>query len=401
MIDVTEIMPHREPIYERLDPDVLEDYDVGKRIGRGCYGIVWMARDKDKTPKPLYPDENEIVEERKMDLVVKKIMHAFRNAADAQRTYREVLYMEAFSSHDNICTLKRVVTSADDRHLYLILDMWDSDLQKAMRCQTLQEVHKPFVAYQVLRALKYMHSAGVMHRDVKPANILIDSACCVALTDFGCARRVPASNDENHLMTDYISSRWYRAPEMLLGGRHYSDSVDIWALGCVVAEMHSHEPILPGTSTLDMIERCIALLGKPFPGDIVAMEARYSNHFFDPLPAAPAYRPIKMIFNVNLELADFLELTMQWSPVKRFTAPEALEHPYLSPARDPDSEPIFGRQLVLTVKDTKTDEASRYRDQIYSDILMIEKSKRKVLKQRLRDLEAEDEEEEFIYDEED
>eukprot|EP00434_Breviolum_minutum_P038143 symbB.v1.2.033826.t1/scaffold4256.1/size42321/3 len=172
-------MSRRKAPYERIDRDVARRYELISRIGRGCYGVVFevMLRDPNKFEK----------------YAMKKILYAFNNATDAQRTYREVSYLMEFGSHTNILFVHDVLCSADDKHLYLVTDLMESDLCKAIKCNCLGEVHKPLIAHQILRALKYIHSAGVMHRDLKPGNILLDRSGQVLVGDFGLARSSPAS----------------------------------------------------------------------------------------------------------------------------------------------------------------------------------------------------------------
>ncbi|CAE7197246.1 erkB [Symbiodinium natans] len=167
-------MSRRKPPYERIDRDVARRYELISRIGRGCYGVVFevMLRDPTKFDK----------------FAMKKVLYAFNNSTDAQRTYREVSYLMEFGSHTNILYVHDVLVSADDKHLYIVTDLMESDLCKAIKCNSLGIVHKSLISYQVLRALKYIHSAGVMHRDLKPGNIFLDRTCQVLVGDFGLAR---------------------------------------------------------------------------------------------------------------------------------------------------------------------------------------------------------------------
>jgi len=370
--------PLRAPAWETIDKGVLKRYAIDKRIGRGCYGVVWSCQ--------------AVVQNQKKEpanYAIKKILHCFKNSDEARRTYREVNYLMEFSEHDNIIKIKDVMCSADDQHLYLVFELMASDLQKALRVRALQKVHRCYVTYQMLRALKYIHSAGIMHRDVKPANILITNTCETRLTDFGWAREAPCAGDG--LMTDYAASRWYRAPEMLLGGLRYTTAIDMWAAGCIAGEMYNNgAALIPGTSTIDMLDKIIEYTGKPSEGDIISMQAPRAQQSLDPVPSQPPYSPIESVFpGESAEFHDFIELLIQWNPEKRLTATEALSHPFLACFHDPDCEPTFGRRVCLEIHDGTMLTANRYRDLIYADAIGIEAAKTRVALDKTKDLQNE------------
>lgn len=129
----------------------------------------------------------------------------------------------------------------------------DTDLTQIIKSdQPLTEEHYKFFLYQLLRGLKYIHSAQIVHRDLKPRNLLVNSNCDLKICDFGLARPL-FQNIKANILTEYVATRWYRAPELLLSANHYTTSVDMWSVGCIFAEMLQRKPFLPGTDTKNQI----------------------------------------------------------------------------------------------------------------------------------------------------
>merc|ERR1712093_726723 len=188
---------------EEVDRHVLKRCEVGQKLGKGAYGIVWKSVDK-KT---------------KETVALKKIFDAFQNDTDAQRTFREIMFLQELE-HENIIGLQNVMKAENDKDIYLVFEYMETDLHAVIRANILEDIHKQYIIYQLLKSLKYMHSANVLHRDLKPSNILLNSDCLVKVADFGLARSIKAleeNKEENQVLTDYVATRWYRAPEILLG----------------------------------------------------------------------------------------------------------------------------------------------------------------------------------------
>ena len=234
---------------EEIDRHVLRKYEIIQKLGKGAYGVVWRAHDK-KT---------------KETVALKKIFDAFQNATDAQRTFREVMFLQEMCGHEHIITLLNVLKADNDRDIYLVFEHMETDLHAAIRANILQDIHKQYIMWQSLKALKYMHSANLLHRDMKPSNLLLNSDCLMKVADFGLARSLPearqdAGDPEFKPLTDYVATRWYRAPEILLGSATYGFAVDMWALGCILGEMLVGKPIFPGTSTMNQLEKIANLM---------------------------------------------------------------------------------------------------------------------------------------------
>lgn len=131
----------------------------------------------------------------------------------------------------------------------------ETDLHAVIRANILEEIHKKYIIYQLVKALKFMHSADLLHRDIKPSNLLLNSDCHVKLCDFGLCRNIAETAGPQPHLTDYVATRWYRAPEILLGSPRYTKGVDMWAVGCILGEMLSGRPTFPGTSTMNQVRR--------------------------------------------------------------------------------------------------------------------------------------------------
>jgi mitogen-activated protein kinase 15 len=128
----------------------------------------------------------------------------------------------------------------------------EADLHTVIRAEVFREVQRRYVIWQLLNALKFVHSANISHRDIKPSNILIDKNCTIKLADFGLARLMQdIEKYVDPVLTDYVATRWYRAPEVLLGAPKYDQGIDIWGVGCIIAEVYISKPLFPGSSTLN------------------------------------------------------------------------------------------------------------------------------------------------------
>ncbi|XP_029779119.1 mitogen-activated protein kinase 15 isoform X2 [Suricata suricatta] len=237
-----------------VDRHVAQRYWLKRRLGKGAYGIVWKAVDR---------RTGEVV-------AIKKIFDAFRDKTDAQRTFREIVLLQELGDHPNIIRLLDVIPAENDRDIYLVFEPMDTDLSAVIgKGRLLQDVHKRFITYQLLRATKFIHSGGIIHRDQKPSNILLDASCLVKLCDFGLARPLGGLREgpEGPALTDYVATRWYRAPELLLSSSWYTPGVDMWSVGCVLGEMLCGRPLFPGTSTLHQLQLILKTIPPPSEED--------------------------------------------------------------------------------------------------------------------------------------
>ncbi|KAM4539096.1 mitogen-activated protein kinase 15 isoform 2-T2 [Odontesthes bonariensis] len=348
--------------YESANVTEVEDhislkYEIKKRLGKGAYGIVWKAIDR---------QTGEIV-------AVKKIFDAFRNRTDAQRTFREVMFLQEFGDHPNIVKLLNVIRAQNDKDIYLIFEYMDTDLHAVIKKGSLlKDIHKRYVMYQLFKAIKYLHSGNVIHRDKKPSNVLLDTDCVVKLCDFGLARSLNQIQEDsgNPALTEYVATRWYRAPEILLGSARYTKGVDMWSLGCILGEMLLGKALFPGTSTINQIEKIMSAIPHPSPEDILAIRSEYGSSVIQRMLLKPQV-PLEDLLQppVPPDALDLLMGLLVFNPDKRLTAEQALQHPYVARFHNPAKEPALNYDVVLAVDDDVQLSVVQYRNKLYEMIL--------------------------------
>lgn len=209
-----------------------------KKVGSGAYGTVASFLDKSTNEK----------------VAVKKITDAFHDLVDGKRILREVKLLRRFK-HDNIISILDMYPPdhPDFDDIYIVTDLMETDLHKVIYSkQVLNDEHHQYFSYQILRGLLYLHSANVVHRDLKPSNILVNKNCDLKICDFGLARGF-GNNEDDPTLTDYVVTRWYRAPEVVLLASEYTKSIDVWSVGCIHCELIGRKPIFTGKDHFDQI----------------------------------------------------------------------------------------------------------------------------------------------------
>ena len=253
----------------------------------------------------------------------------------------------------------------------------DTDLHAVIRANILEDIHKQYIIYQNLKCLKYMHSANLLHRDLKPSNLLLNSECHVKVADFGLARSLDKRPDQQPLFTDYVATRWYRAPEILLGSNNYTKGVDMWSLGCILAELLLGKPVFPGTSTLNQLDRVMEVTGRPTPEDIESINSPLAPTMLESLPPAKARRLRDMFPTASDDALDLLRSLLQFNPGRRLTAEQALRHPYVAQFHNAEDEPVCTRRINIPIDDNQKFSIREYRNKLYSDIHRRKKELRK------------------------
>ena len=233
----------------------------------------------------------------------------------------------------------------------------------------MKTIHKKYIMYQLFKALKYLHSADIVHRDLKPSNILLNSDCTMKLADFGLARSVMCKEDgEPVIVSDYIATRWYRAPEILLGSQSYSKKVDMWSAGCILAEVLTEEVLFPGKSSLNQMELVIEMFGWPKESDLYSMDIAYDNNVMDAL-SKKKNKSIREYFQgIDPEAVDLIRKLLIYHPEKRISVEQVLEHPYFAQFHNHKREMISSRKIILPIDDSQKLSLKQYWDAIYECI---------------------------------
>jgi len=341
--------------------EIDDRYEVIDAIGQGAYGIVVAAKDKTATKK------------EKSHVAIKKIEKAFEHKIFTKRTLRELKILRLLN-HENIIGISTLLlprSREEFEDIYVCHPLMETDLTTIIKSpQGLSDEHVQFFVYQILRGLKYVHSAGIVHRDLKPRNLLVNSNCDLKICDFGLSRATHCA-DEPGKMTDYVATRWYRAPELLLEVREYGPSVDVWSVGCILAELLRRKPFLPGSDTRNQLDLTFEVFGTPTEDFITAIPKPRLRKFLRSLPPKKP-RNLEAFFPKANPLAiDLLKKLMIVDYRHRITVEEALAHPYLKDLHFPDDEPTRAPVSSMEFEFEKHHlSLQQLKDLVYEEILM-------------------------------
>ncbi|KJA15894.1 hypothetical protein HYPSUDRAFT_47949 [Hypholoma sublateritium FD-334 SS-4] len=290
----------------------MERYQKLEKVGEGTYGVVYKAKDN---------TTGEIV-------ALKKIRLEAEDEGVPSTAIREISLLKELKD-ENIVRLLDIVHA--DQKLYLVFEFLDVDLKRYIetgnqnRTPITLAIVKKFT-HQLTSGLLYCHSHRILHRDLKPQNLLIDNRDNLKLADFGLAR---AFGIPMRTYTHEVVTLWYRAPEVLLGSRHYSTAIDMWSVGCIFAEMAMQgTPLFPGDSEIDQIFKIFRILGTPsedsWPG--VSQLPDYKSTF----PQWSRQDVSRIVPTLDDAGLDMLKRTLTYDSAKRISAKRALEHPYFA-----------------------------------------------------------------------
>jgi len=295
-------------------------YRVTKMIGQGAFGCVVAGERADG-----------------MKVAIKKLANAGADKTAAKRLLRELRFLRHLRGHPNIVNMEDVVLRRADSKLdvYIMTELMEADLEQIIKSsQTLSGEHVRCLIFQLLNGLRHMHAAGIVHRDLKPANLVVDSQCRLKICDFGLSRHisdpdcVPEGQDAQ--FTDYVVTRWYRAPELLMGSKKYTAQVDTWAAGCILAELMGRKPVFAGDNTSDMLVRIARKIGKPTRAEMLLMtEQEAARNFVTSIPEKAVQRWDELYPNADMASLQLLQRLLVWSPLERASVEEALKMPLI------------------------------------------------------------------------
>ncbi|KAH9422036.1 hypothetical protein DERP_002328 [Dermatophagoides pteronyssinus] len=295
------------------------DLPPDRPIGYGAFGVVWSVTD---------PRDGKRV-------ALKKMPNVFQNLISSKRVFREIK-MLSFFKHDNVLSALDILQPPlinFFQEIYVITELMESDLHKIIvSSQPLTPDHIKVFLYQMLRGLKYLHSARILHRDIKPGNLLVNSNCLLKICDFGLAR--VEENDRSRKMTQEVVTQYYRAPELLMGAKYYHEAIDMWSIGCIFAELLGRRILFQAQTPIQQLELITDLLGTPSLDDMrYACEAARLHVLRQPMKIHRLSSLAKLSNHANSEAIHLLCQMLNFNPDKRINSATALNHPYLSEGR--------------------------------------------------------------------
>lgn len=274
-------------------------YHSLKYIGEGAYGFVVAAYDS-------------VTRQR---VAIKKIS-PFEHRTFCQRTLREIRILRRFK-HENITSILEIIRapSLDQmKDIYIVQNLMETDLYKLLKHHHLGADHICYFLYQILRGLKYIHSANVIHRDLKPSNLLLNNTCDLKICDFGLSRIADPTHDYTGFLTEYVATRWYRAPEIMLNAKGYTKAIDVWSVGCIFAEMLSHRPLFPGKHYLDQLNLILSLLGTPSQEDLKSIVNLKARAYLMQMPYKEKQPWSNICPNASRNAVDLLDQLLAFNP---------------------------------------------------------------------------------------
>jgi len=324
---------HREQKEKnRNTPELPSHLLVSSELGKGAYGEVFLCEDLRDNSK----------------VAVKWIRKFTRDPLFGKRILREIRILAAVD-HENVLKLTDLFPGPPPySDVYIVMPYLQWDLHKVIHGMQLQDNHAQAFTCQILRGLKYLHSAEIVHRDLKPSNILVKKDCTLRIADLGLARGRVSDQEE---LTDYVVTRWYRAPELMLEPSGYFAAVDVWAVGCILAEIRRRKPLFLGNNHIDMMRQIAGTLSFSKERDLTWLptEGKQRENVLvfvddiglDEMASSPNQKSLaEKLPGVTEVCLEFLRELLRIDPEKRISAADALHHPYIVHLSNPQDETV-------------------------------------------------------------
>ncbi|KAL6644239.1 hypothetical protein ACP70R_015847 [Stipagrostis hirtigluma subsp. patula] len=354
-------------------------YKIVQVIGKGSYGLVCSAIDKHTRDK----------------VAIKKIHNIFEHFSDAARILREIKLLRLLR-HPDIVEIKNIMlppSRRDFNDIYVVFELMDADLHQVIKANDdLTKEHHQFFLYQMLRALKYIHTANVYHRDLKPKNILANVNGKLKICDFGLARVAFNDTPTNVFWTDYVATRWYRAPE-LCGSffSKYSPAIDIWSIGCIFAEILTGKPLFPGKNVFHQLDLMTDLFGTPSLDTVSRIRNEKARRYLSNMRKKHPVPFSERFPNADPATLKLLQRLLAFDPKDRPTAEQALTDPYFEGLAkvegEPSCQPITKMEFEFERRNVTKEDV---KELIYREILQYHP-------QLLKDYMNETEKTNFLY----
>lgn len=302
-----------------MDQTSPKRYEPDRPIGYGAFGVVWSVTDPRNHKK----------------VALKKMPNVFQNLASCKRVFREIRMLDSFR-HDNVLGLLDILQPTDKhffQEIYILTELMQSDLHKIIVSpQPLTSDHIKVFVYQILRGLKYLHSANILHRDIKPGNLLVNSNCILKICDFGLARIWNPKEQIN--MTHEVVTQYYRAPELLMGARKYTGAIDVWSVGCIFAELLGRRILFQAQGPIEQLNMIVDLLGTPNADEMKNACDGAKNYIMRSTYRQPnTMKFYSLSHQASHEAVHLLISMLMFDPEKRMNVDDALSHPYLEEGR--------------------------------------------------------------------
>ncbi|KAL5017947.1 hypothetical protein ScPMuIL_003669 [Solemya velum] len=358
---------------------ILRRYQNLRPIGSGAQGFVCAAQD--------------IVSGH--SIAIKKLSRPFQNGTHAKRAYREFVLMKLVN-HKNIIGLLNAFTPQKSleefQDVYLVMELMDANLCQVIQME-LDHERMSYLLYQMLCGIKHLHAAGIIHRDLKPSNIVVKSDCTLKILDFGLARTAGTG----FMMTPYVVTRYYRAPEVILG-MGYKENVDIWSVGCIMAELIRGSVMFPGSDHIDQWNKIIEQLGtpsqefmnrlQPTVRNYVENRPKYAGYSFDKLFPDVLFPPDSTEHSgLQASMArDLLSRMLVIDPERRISVDDALMHAYINVWYDETEVHAPAPAAYDLTVDEKEHSVDEWKELIYNEVMEYEnREKQKVAMQNHTD----------------